>query len=122
GRNAGGHAARAGGWGHLIGDEGSGYWVGREALAAVVREADGRGPATGLTGAVLEHFSTATAAGLVHVVYNRDVPRQHVAALGPIVQRAASSGDAVAYNILDRAAEQLLPPPPPAPPPPPLPP
>ena len=45
GRNASGLAARAGGWGHMIGDEGSGYWIGREALAAVVRAADGRGPA-----------------------------------------------------------------------------
>src|SRR5580765_311785 len=42
-------AARAGGWGHVLGDEGSGYWIGRQALMAVVREADGRGPATRLT-------------------------------------------------------------------------
>ena len=39
-------AARAGGWGYVLGDEGSGYWIGRQALAAVVREADGRGPKT----------------------------------------------------------------------------
>ncbi len=44
GRNARGLAARAGGWGHMIGDEGSGYWIGRLALAAAVREVDGRGP------------------------------------------------------------------------------
>ena len=49
GRNARGEAARAGGWGHMIGDEGSGYWIGREALAAVMRASDGRGPATRLT-------------------------------------------------------------------------
>src|SRR6266545_4619339 len=42
GRNAKGEAARAGGWGHIIGDEGSGYWIGREALAAVMRAGDGR--------------------------------------------------------------------------------
>jgi N-acetylglucosamine kinase-like BadF-type ATPase len=108
GRNARGSAARAGGWGHILGDEGSGYWIGRAALAAVVREADGRGPATGLTSAVLEHFGAETAGGLIHVVYNRDVPRTHVAALGPLVQRAASSGDAVARDILERAAEELV--------------
>jgi N-acetylglucosamine kinase len=108
GRNARGSAARAGGWGHILGDEGSGYWIGRAALAAVVREADGRGPATGLSSAVLDHFGAETAGGLIHIVYNRDVPRTHVAALGPIVQHAASSGDAVARDILERAAEELV--------------
>src|SRR5712691_2741079 len=56
GRNANSDAARAGGWGHIIGDEGSGYWIGREALAASMRAVDGRGPATQLTDDVLEHF------------------------------------------------------------------
>jgi N-acetylglucosamine kinase len=108
GRNGRGQAARAGGWGHILGDEGSGYWIGREALAAVVREADGRGPATGLVEAVLEHFGVANPGELVHIVYSREVPRKHVAALGPIVQRAASAGDAVARQILERAAEELV--------------
>ena len=44
-------AARAGGWGYVLGDEGSGYWIGRAALRAVLREADRRGPATALTAA-----------------------------------------------------------------------
>src|SRR5688572_17153569 len=48
GRNAQWVATRAGGWGHAIGDEGSGYWIGRHAMTAVVREVDGRGPATRL--------------------------------------------------------------------------
>src|SRR5436305_1149612 len=56
GRNAAFEAARAGGWGHLIGDEGSGYWIGREALAAVMRASDGRGPDTQLTAEILLHF------------------------------------------------------------------
>ena len=48
GRNDAAEAARSGGWGYILGDEGSGYWIGRGALAAVVRHADGRGPATSL--------------------------------------------------------------------------
>jgi N-acetylglucosamine kinase len=107
GRDARGRAARAGGWGHMIGDEGSGYWIGREALAAAVREVDGRGPHTSLTEDVLAHFGVPDAAGLVSVVYNREVPRANVATLGPTVQRARDRGDAVAMQILERAAEEL---------------
>jgi N-acetylglucosamine kinase-like BadF-type ATPase len=108
GRNAHGAAARAGGWGHVIGDEGSGYWIGRQALAAVVREVDGRGPRTELTDDVLAHFGVPNAAGLIQVVYNREVPRRNVATLGPIVQRARDRGDAVATQVLERAAEELV--------------
>jgi len=52
-----GLAARAGGWGPTLGDEGSGYWIGRRALVAVMREVDRRGPRTNLTPRVLQHFS-----------------------------------------------------------------
>ena len=107
GRSARGFAARAGGWGHAIGDEGSGYWIGRRALAAVVREVDGRGPRTRLTADVLEHFGVVDAAALVSVVYNREMPRHSVATLGPVVQAAHAAGDAAATHILERAAEEL---------------
>src|SRR3989454_1644802 len=83
GRNSRGEAARAGGWGHMIGDEGSGYWIGREALAAVMRAGDARGPATRLSADVLAFFAIEDVSRLPKIVYNRDVPRQSVAALGP---------------------------------------
>ncbi len=108
GRNANGEAARAGGWGHMIGDEGSGYWIGREALAAVMRAEDGRGPATGLTAEMLAHFKVADVSRLPRIVYDREVPRVSVAAVGPIVQQVAEQGDAVATRILERAAEELV--------------
>ena len=108
GRNARGEAARAGGWGHMIGDEGSGYWIGREALAAVMRAGDGRGPATRLTAEMLTHFQVADVSRLPRIVYDRDVPRMSVAAVGPIVQQVAEQGDAVAMRILERAAEELV--------------
>ncbi|OLB60725.1 MAG: ATPase [Acidobacteria bacterium] len=108
GRNAAGEAARAGGWGHMIGDEGSGYWIGREALAAVMRAADGRGPATQLGGDILAHFAVDDESRLPRIVYDRDQPRMSVAALGPIVERAAELGDAVATRILERAADELV--------------
>jgi len=108
GLNGKGEAARAGGWGHMVGDEGSGYWIGREAVTAVMRAADGRGPATRLTGDILAHFGVADVSRLPRIVYDRDVPRVNVAALGPLVQHAAEAGDAVAGRILERAAEELV--------------
>lgn len=108
GRNDSGDAARAGGWGHMIGDEGSGYWIGREALAAVMRGADGRGPATKLTAEILEHFEVSDVSRLPRIVYDRAQPRTAVAALGPLVQRVSEQGDAVATRILERAAEELV--------------
>jgi len=108
GRNAAGDAARAGGRGHMIGDEGSGYWIGREALAAVMRASDGRGPVTGLTREILTHFNVDDASRLPRIVYDREMPRMRVAALGPIVQRVAEQGDAVTTRILERAADELV--------------
>jgi N-acetylglucosamine kinase-like BadF-type ATPase len=108
GHNAGGEAARAGGWGHMIGDEGSGYWIGREALAAVMRASDGRGPATRLTSEILAHLHLNDESRLPRIVYDRESPRMTVAALGPIVQEVAAQGDAVATRILERAAEELV--------------
>lgn len=107
GRNAHNEAARAGGWGHIIGDEGSGYWIGRQALAAVVRASDGRGPATALTAAVMEHFELDDVTGLPRIVYDREHPRVNVATLGPVVQRVRDLGDAVAGAVLERAASEL---------------
>ena len=108
GRNAAGESARAGGWGHMVGDEGSGYWIGREAVAAVMRAADGRGPRTRLTDEILAHFRVGDASRLPRIVYDREVPRMNVAALGPIIQGVAAAGDTVAARILERAAEELV--------------
>jgi len=92
----------------MIGDEGSGYWIGREALAAVMRARDGRGPATQLTAAMLAHFQVDDVSRLPRIVYDREVPRMSVAAVGPIVQQAVEEGDAVATGIVERAAEELV--------------
>src|SRR3954463_10230469 len=108
GRNTRFEAARAGGWGHLIGDEGSGYWIGRESLAAVMRACDGRGPETRLTADILLHFNVDDESRLPRIVYDRNLPRVSIAALGPIAQSAADLGDAVAARILERAAEELV--------------
>jgi N-acetylglucosamine kinase-like BadF-type ATPase len=107
GVNQHGYAARAGGWGFVLGDEGSGFWIGRQALVAVVREADGRGPRTRLTPLVLEHFTLPQVTGLVHEVYDKGLHRQAIAALGPVVERARAEGDVVAAEILRNAGAEL---------------
>src|SRR6478672_8974858 len=66
GRNARGEAARSGGWGYVLGDEGSGYWIGRAALRAVLRQSDRRGPKTALSDLLLEHFGVDQAQSLIH--------------------------------------------------------
>jgi N-acetylglucosamine kinase-like BadF-type ATPase len=107
GRNAKGEAARSGGWGYVLGDEGSGYWIGRAALRAVLREADKRGPQTLLTGKLLRHFAVPQAQGLIHEVYNAQLKPAVIGALAKCVQSAFSEGDEVAIGILRGAANEL---------------
>ncbi|MBI4264982.1 MAG: ATPase [Acidobacteria bacterium] len=107
GRDASGRAARAGGWGYLLGDEGGGFWIGRAALSSVVRQFDGRGPTTRLTELVLSHMGLASPTQLIHEIYYRDVRRQAIAGLAAIVQKAADAGDAVGAQILTRAGAEL---------------
>jgi N-acetylglucosamine kinase-like BadF-type ATPase len=108
GRDAEGRAARSGGWGYIFGDEGSGYWIGRRALSAVVRHTDGRGPATSVTPRVLEHFGVTTVSELVQEVHLRDPRRHRVASLGEAVQAAADEGDPMARSIVEEGAEELV--------------
>jgi glucosamine kinase len=108
GRNEDGRAARAGGWGYILGDEGSGWWIGRQALSAVMRAGDGRGPATILTAGVLAHFAFEQVTDLVHEVYDRDTGRRAVAGLSRVVQAAADEGDVVARQIVADAADELV--------------
>jgi N-acetylglucosamine kinase len=108
GRNEAGEAARAGGWGYVLGDEGSGYWIGRLALRAVVRHADGRGRVTSLTPRLLAHFGVARATELIQKIYHEDLGPRSIAATAKYVQLARDEGDMVANGILNRAADELM--------------
>jgi N-acetylglucosamine kinase-like BadF-type ATPase len=107
GRNNAGQAARAGGWGYLLGDEGGGFWIGRAALSAVVRQFDGRGPSTLLTELVLTHMRLASPTELIHEIYYRDLHRHAISGMAALVQQATDAGDAVASQILARAGGEL---------------
>lgn len=107
GRNGQGYAARAGGWGHVLGDEGSGYWIGRLVLRAAVRHADGRDTPTILTPLLLSHFGVKRAEELIQKVYQKDVGPAALAALARYAHQAHDAGDKVATAILTRAADEL---------------
>jgi N-acetylglucosamine kinase-like BadF-type ATPase len=106
GRDGTGAMARAGGWGHLIGDEGSGFDLGCQALRAALRAADGRGPQTVLLERILEAWSATTPDGLLPLVY-RQFEKARIAHLSTLVLAAAREGDAPARAIVGRAAEDL---------------
>ncbi len=102
-----GRSARAGGYGYILADEGSGYWLGREALRAAVRAADGRGPQTLLIDLIFETLQIGSLAELVPLVYEKGMPKYQVAALAPLVQRARAEGDVASTQILAEGAREL---------------
>jgi N-acetylglucosamine kinase-like BadF-type ATPase len=108
GRNGEGQASRAGGWGYVLGDEGSGYWIGRLALRAVVRHADGRGRITSLTPRLLNHFGVQQASELINKVYHEELSPRAIAALAKYVQHSRDEADMVATAILNQAADELM--------------
>lgn len=107
GRSRSGETARAGGWGFVFGDEGSGFDIARQALRAALRFEEGWGPQTALHGALLAAANAANANDLLHACYTLDWPRPRVAALAKLVDEVATAGDPVACDILANAAQQL---------------
>jgi len=107
GRNALGENHRVGGWGYLVGDEGSGYDIARQGIQAALRSADGRERQTALLPALLNQFNVSTPRELAIAVYRHSLPVRELAALSVLVDDAAREGDAVAQAILFRAASEL---------------
>lgn len=105
--NASGASARAGGWGYLLGDPGSAYEIGRQALSAVALAHDGAGPATVLSSLLLQALNIRDAAEITQVVYRDASPKLRIASVCPTVASAAASGDLVALSIFDDAGRGL---------------
>jgi N-acetylglucosamine kinase-like BadF-type ATPase len=100
-----------GGWGALLGDQGSAYDIGQQALRAAVLAYEGRSPApTGLVEALCLHFNLDQAdlrPALIELTYQKPLSRAEIAALAPLVARLAGEGDAIAGRILAAAAADL---------------
>jgi N-acetylglucosamine kinase-like BadF-type ATPase len=107
GQDRAGSSARSGGFGFLLADEGSGYWLGHQALRATVRAADGRGPATRIMPIVFEALEVSSVSELVPIVYEKGLPKHRIAALASVVQRAHDEGDAAAAGLIESGAREL---------------
>ncbi|NLB73992.1 MAG: hypothetical protein GX795_08220 [Firmicutes bacterium] len=107
GVNEEGKRARSGGWGYILGDEGSAYYIGRKALNSVTRARDGRGKQTLLSQAIIDHFSINNVDELVGLAYADRFDRIEIANLSPVVAEIAGEGDEVACWILDQAGAEL---------------
>ena len=102
-----GQLERAGGWGWLLGDEGSAFWIGREGLRAALRAQEGWGPTTALLPAFQAHFQVEKLIQVKRVVFSAGFGAQGFAALAPLVADAAENGDSAAGDILGQAGQEL---------------
>lgn len=107
GKNLAGEEVRAGGWGPLLGDQGSGYHIGLEGLRAVFKARDGWGPDTSMSQALRQVLGIGQWDELVRKVYGGEVGREQIAGLAPQVFAAATDGDQVARRIVDSAGAAL---------------
>ncbi len=105
GKDEQGNIHRVGGFGRLIGDEGSGYSIGRKALNAVSKASDGRGEATMISELLDAKMNSGTSKNIINKVYNEKLD---VASVAKTVIEAAAEGDLIAEDILDEEADELV--------------
>jgi len=99
-----GNIHRAGGWGRTLGDEGSGYAIGREGLRAVCREYDQRSDAGIMSKMIAKRLKLRTPSDIITAVHKSDF---EIASVAPIVFAAADKGDSAALRIVQQAANEL---------------
>ncbi|MEJ2103306.1 MAG: BadF/BadG/BcrA/BcrD ATPase family protein [Ignavibacteriaceae bacterium] len=105
GKDEEGNIHRVGGFGRLIGDEGSGYSIGRKALNAVSKATDGRGEETLISELLDAKMNSEASKNIINKVYKEKLD---VASIAKIVIEAAEEGDPIAEDILDEEADELV--------------
>lgn len=107
GENHAGEHARAGGWGWRLGDEGSGYTIGSNAIMAALRAHDGRDLETALTAKILDYLSLGSIEDIVDWVYSPGREPRDIAHLVPLVREAEAEGDETARRVIAGAGAEL---------------
>ena len=108
GQNHNGDTKRVSGWGYILGDEGSAYKISVAGMQAALKAYDGREMSTSLIEEFKQHLDLVTIEDLIEVVYRQEWGVKEIAALAPIVDNAAASGDKVAQRIIDDAVKELI--------------
>jgi len=107
GKNSRGEIFRSGGWGYLLGDEGSGFFIGRKAIIAALKDFDGRGEKMKLRTELERHFNLSSIDQIIPPIYQNKVNRVAIADLAPIVFAQANQGDHIAEEIIRRTGREL---------------
>lgn len=107
GRDLDGKTYRAGGYGHIIDDAGSGYAIARDILAAVVRAQDGRGEETALTDMVFRYLKIESIEEMIGYLYSPGRNKREIAQLSVLIQDAFTQKDPAAVPIVQKAANDL---------------
>lgn len=107
GVGADGRAWRAGGWGHVLGDEGSGYWLAVQSIKAAIGDRERSGPETALSAAATDFFEVPTVEALAALVYSKPLTKGEIAAFAIETARVAQAGDEVARELYGRTAAEL---------------
>ncbi|MEM7313654.1 MAG: BadF/BadG/BcrA/BcrD ATPase family protein [Planctomycetota bacterium] len=100
-------AVRAGGWGYLLGDEGSAFDIGKSAVRAVLHSNEGSGSGTALSSRIYVETGTDNLRDVIGYFYKQKDTRIRLASLAPLVSEAAEEGDEVARDILEEAGRAL---------------
>jgi N-acetylglucosamine kinase-like BadF-type ATPase len=98
---------RCGGWGYLLGDEGSGYYIGQQAIIASLKDLDGRGPKTTLRAAIEEKYQLTSIDLMISGIYSGKIDRTEIAGLTPMVFSRYEEGDPVARMIIASAGREI---------------
>lgn len=98
---------RVGGWGHIIGDEGSGYDIGKKGLALVAKTVDGIGKNPSLMDRVFQHYGVKDTDEFIRYIYNPSRTKADIAKASKDVYHCALKGDNECLEILQRASQEL---------------
>lgn len=106
GKNETGPVVRSGGWGYLLGDEGSGFYIGQQAIIAALKDLDGRGEKTSLRRAFEKKYNLTQIDQIIPKVYKQELDRTAIARLAPMVFEHANDNDSVAAEIIRRTGNE----------------